>query len=70
MKNTKEVYWHETCFENWKKSLDDEEAKILNKLNEIKEERKRLAFYRFQIDEAKRLGKSEFDKLKFKRKKQ
>ena len=62
------IEWHEEVYNNWKQSLDIHEERTLKELERIKEDRKRLDFYKFQIDEAKKLGKDNFDRDKFRKK--
>ncbi len=63
MKN--KIEWHEEGYNNWKYSLDKYEERTLKELEKIKQDRERLNFLKFQIEEAKRIGKTEFDREKF-----
>lgn len=66
MNNKQEIDWHEDCYKNWKQSLDKHEERTLKELEKIKSDRQRLDFYRFQINEAVKEGKGEFDRDKYK----
>ena len=59
------IKWHEKGYNNWKKSIDIHEKRILKELEEIKEDKRGLNFLKFQIDEAKKENKLKFDRDKF-----
>ena len=70
MEKQNTIGWHEQGYNNWKSSLDTYEERTLKELEKIKEERKRLDFYKFQIEEAKKLGKDKFDRERFRQKRE
>jgi hypothetical protein len=57
--------WHCENYINWKESLDKHEERTLRELEKIKEDRERLNFFKFQIEEANKEGKLSFDRDKF-----
>lgn len=59
------IKWHEEGYNNWKISLDKHEERVLKELEKIKEDRTRLEFRKFQIDEAKRLNMESYDVERF-----
>jgi len=65
MEKQNTIKWHEQGYNNWKNSLDVHEERTLEELEKIKADRERLDFYKFQIDEAKKLGKDKFDRERF-----
>jgi len=66
---TQTIQWHERGYINWKDNLDKHEKRTLEEIEKIKQDRKRLDFYKFQIDEAKRVGKTSFDRERFRKQK-
>ena len=70
MQQTKQtIEHHKECYVNWNNSLFKHEERTLKELEKIKQDRARLDFYRFQIEEAEKLGKPDFDRDKFRVKK-
>ena len=65
MNNKQLIGEHKIRYENWKSRLDKHEERTLNELEIIKQDRTRLDFYRFQIEEAEKLGKRDFDRSRF-----
>lgn len=64
------IEWHEENYKNWKGCLDKHEERTLKELEKIKADRVRLNFFKFQIEEAKKLGKEKFDRERFRVKRQ
>ena len=65
MTNKQQIEWHKNCYGNWKSSLDKHEERTFKELEKIKQDKLRLDFYKFQIEEAEELGKPDFDRDKF-----
>ena len=65
MTNKQPLGEHKIRYENWNNSLFKHEERTLKELEKIKQDRIRLDFYRFQIEEAEELGKPDFDRDKF-----
>ena len=62
---TFQIGWHKNCLRNWRRSLQDMEAQLQWIQDRVQKEQADLAFYEIQISEAIRLGKTEFDRDRF-----
>ena len=61
----KPIEWHEECAQNAVESQGRRLEKMVADLAEYTRAAEELAFHHYQIGEAKRLGKKEFDADKF-----
>lgn len=59
------IEWHEEAYKNWKQSLDIHEERLQLQWSKLLEDKKRLSFFRHQIDEAIKEKKTKFDRERF-----
>lgn len=69
MTDINSIAWHEDCLFNVKSSLSQKIKEFERIKEEVAKSEKEIAFYEEQIKSAKDMGKTHFDKYKFKVKK-
>lgn len=62
---TRPIEWHEECVRNHRATLENEKRQLEGLLRRIEKSEEQLAFHELQIEEAKRLGKTSFDRDRF-----
>ena len=59
------IEWHKVCLRNQRESLQRDEEELSRLTIKVAARRADVAFYRHQIDEAYREGKTEFDRERY-----
>jgi len=59
------IKWHEDCLHNSELSLESDKKGMDEAINKYNQSLKRVQFYAYQIIQAKRLGKIDFDSDRF-----
>jgi hypothetical protein len=66
MNEINSIGWHENNLKNWRLTIDSDEEYLKQQIERLEENKKRLAFFEFQISEAKKEGKKSFDSTRYK----
>lgn len=59
------ITWHEGCLRNQERTLAEREIRLRDEMHRVDQEIRAIRFYRLQISEAKKLGKTAFDADRF-----
>jgi hypothetical protein len=62
------IEWHEECLKNMQTSYAEDFNRVQFFLSSLSQQQKEIAFYEYQIAEAKTDKKEKFDRAKFRKK--